>query len=96
MKPAIAYYRVSQGARLGNPTNTNEAAALGRTAQKLEADRFAANVLLIVAAIRASGVTTPSGITEALNARGVRSARGERWHISSVQNLVARSEAAAL
>ena len=88
--------RKAQGARLGNPTNPNEAAALGRTAQKSEADRFAANVLPIVSTIRASGVSTLAGIAEALNARGVRSARGRLWRISSVQNLMARSEAAAL
>jgi len=88
--------RKAQGKRLGNPTNPNEAAALGRTAQKSEADRFAANVLPIGSTIRASGVSTLAGIAEALNARGVRSARGRLWRISSVQNLMARSEAAAL
>jgi hypothetical protein len=53
-------------------------------------------VLPIVSTIRASGVSTLAGIAEALNARGVRSARGRLWRISSVQNLMARSEAAAL
>ena len=56
-----------------------------------EADRFAANVLPVVAAIRASGVTTLAGIADALNARGIRSARGGRWHVSAVQNLIARA-----
>ena len=36
--------RKAQGKRLGNPTNVDEAAALGRAAQISEADRFAANV----------------------------------------------------
>ena len=88
--------RKAQGKRLGNPTNAEEAAALGRAAQISEADRFAANVLPIVAAIRASGVETLAGIAEALNARGIRSARGGQWRISSVQNLMARSTAKAL
>ena len=48
---------------------------------------FAANVLPIVETIRSSGVTTLAGITDALNARGIRSARGGRWRISSLQNL---------
>ena len=88
--------RKAQGKRLGNPTNAKDAAALGRAAQVLQADRFAANVLPIVAAIHASGVTTLAGIAEALNARGIRSARGRQWRISSVQNLMARSAAEAL
>ena len=41
------------------------AAALGRNAQKSEADRFAANVLPIVTAIRASGVGTLTGLADA-------------------------------
>jgi len=83
--------RKAQGARLGNPSNVVAAAALGRAAQASEADRFAANVLPVVHAIRASGVKTLSGIAEALNARGVRSPRGGKWYISSVQNVLARA-----
>ena len=83
--------RKAQGRRLGNPTNGKEAAALGRAAQVSEADRFAANILPIVEAIRASGVTTLAGMADALNARGIRSARAGKWRISSVQNLIARS-----
>ncbi len=88
--------RKAHGARLGNPRNVKEAAALGRSAQISEADRFAANILPIVDAIRASGVSTLAGIADALNARGIRSARGGAWRISSVQNLIARSQAAGL
>jgi len=50
----------------------------------------------IVETIRASGVTTLAGIADALNARGVRSARGGAWRISSVQNLITRSVTAGL
>jgi len=82
--------RKDRGTQLGNPRNAKEAAALGRAAQVSEADRFAANVLPIVATIRTSGVTTLAGIADALNARGIRSARGGQWRISSVQNLIAR------
>ena len=88
--------RKAQGKQLGNPKNANEAAALGRAAQVTGADRFAANVLPIVEAIRVSGVTALAGIADALNARGVRSARGGQWHVSSVQHLLTRSEAAGL
>ena len=57
------------------------------------ADRLAENALPVVNAIRRSGVSTLAGIAEALNARGIRSARGGRWHISSLQNLLARRKA---
>ena len=88
--------RKAQGKRLGNPTNAGEAAARGRIIQIEEAKRFAANVLPIVAAIRASGVATLAGIADALNARGIRSPRGGAWRISSVQNLIARSGSESL
>jgi len=88
--------RKAQGKRLGNPTNAREAAVLGRAAQIFEADRLAANILPVVETIRASGVRTLAGIADALNARGIRSARGGAWRISSVQNLIARSVAAGL
>jgi len=83
--------RKTQGKRLGNPTSSKDAAALGRAVQVDEAKRFAANLMPIVEAIRASGVTTLAGLADALNARGVRSRRGGRWHISAVQNLIARA-----
>ena len=88
--------RKAQGARLGNPKNASQAAALGHAAQSDEAERFAANTLSIVDAIRASGVRTLAGIADALNTRGIRSARGGAWRISSVQNLIARSGTAGL
>jgi Recombinase len=88
--------RKAQGKRLGNPKNADEAAALRRASQISEADRFAANVLPIVAAIRTSGFASLSSIADALNTRGIRAPRGGPWHISSVQNLIARSSGTSL
>jgi hypothetical protein len=45
----------------------------------------------IVNAIRATGATSLDAITQALNDRGIRSARGATWHVSSVMNLLNRS-----
>ena len=59
-------------------------------ANRAAADQFAANVLLIVRAIQASGLTTPREIATALNARGIRTARGGQWHSSTVHNLLSR------
>lgn len=81
----------AQGAALGNRTNLGEASAKGATANRAAADTFAANVLPIVKQIQASGATTSRAIAEALNARGIRTARGGAWHSSTVGNLLARA-----
>jgi hypothetical protein len=44
----------------------------------------------IVRQIQATGATTSRAIAEALNARGIRSARGGAWHDSTVRNLLLR------
>ena len=80
------------GARLGNPSNLCVAGSLGRIAQAQAADDFAANLMPVIRAIRNAGAATLSEIASALNARGVRSARGNNWHRSSVRNLLARIE----
>jgi DNA invertase Pin-like site-specific DNA recombinase len=67
-----------RGVRLGGPKRL-EASALGVSANKANADRFAANVLPILREIQASGVTTLRGLARALDARGIRSARGTPW-----------------
>jgi len=82
--------RKNQGAKLGNPRNAREAAARGRRIQVVEADRFASIILPIIEGVRRSGATSLSAIADALNARGIRSARGGRWHVSTVQNILAR------
>jgi DNA invertase Pin-like site-specific DNA recombinase len=83
--------RKAQGARLGNPRNAQTAAAAGRAVQAAEADQFAANVLPIVNSVRATGITDLRGIARALNDRGVRTARGGRWHVSNVKNVIDRT-----
>src|SRR5439155_986933 len=83
--------RKAQGIKLGNQCNASHAAALGRNAQTKNAALFAANTLPVIEAIRQTGVMDLRGIAAALNARGVRTARGGRWHVSNVKNLVDRS-----
>lgn len=57
------------------------------------ADLFAANVIPVVRQIEAAGVTTLEGIAKALNARGIKTARGGRWHPTTIRNLMARAPA---
>ena len=83
--------RKAQGAKLGNPRNAGEAAALGRKRQADDAAAFAANTLPIIESLRASGVRDLRGLAAALNSRGVRTARGGRWHVSNVKNLIDRA-----
>ena len=91
-KAALAA-RKAQGAKLGNRRNPAQAAAAGRRALSAEADAFAANVLPIVNSLRDSGIADLRGLAAALNGRGVRTARGGRWHVSNVRNIVRRSGA---
>ena len=83
--------RKAQGAKLGNPRNASTAAAAGRAVQAADADLFAANALPVIDTIRATGVINLRGIAQALNDRGVRTARGGRWHVSNVKNVIDRT-----
>ena len=79
------------GAKLGNRTNLREAQAKGAAAGAEAADAFAANVLPIIREMQRAGITTARKIAEALNARGIRTARGGAWYGSTVRNVLARS-----
>src|SRR4030088_430128 len=82
----------ANGAKLGNPTNLCIAGSIGRPAQAQGADEFATNLMPVVQAIQNASAATLSEMASALNARGVRPARGNNWHRSSVRNLLARIE----
>jgi DNA invertase Pin-like site-specific DNA recombinase len=88
-KSALAAAK-AKGVKLGNPhieaARDNAVAAI-----KAEADRAAGNVLPIIAEIRKSGASTLRTIADALNARGVATPRGGRWHAMSVRNAMARA-----
>jgi DNA invertase Pin-like site-specific DNA recombinase len=94
-KAALAQRKLL-GTKLGNPSNTAEAAARGRLVQSAEADRLAAAVLPIIETLRAQGATTLVKLAAGLNERGVRTPRGARWHVSSVRNLLRRTDPAFL
>jgi DNA invertase Pin-like site-specific DNA recombinase len=81
----------AQGTALGNRTNLREAQSKGVVTNRKAADAFAANVLPIVRQIQAAGAATHRAIAQALNDRGVPTARGGDWHDSTVRNLLARA-----
>ena len=72
----------AQGVNLGDP-RAAEAAAKSHVAIEA-ADQFAANVLPIVREIQAFELTKLRDIAGALNARGIRTARGGAWYQSTV------------
>ena len=80
----------AQGAALGNPSNLAEAGSVGRHSQHREAERFAANIMPLIRSIQAAGTKGMVAIARALNDRGIRTARGGRWHCSSVRNVIIR------
>ena len=82
--------------RLGNP---NGAAALRRAGKggaplraaiACNADRHAQDLAPVVDDIRCGGATSLRTIADELNARGMLTRRGGRWHVSTVINLLDR------
>ena len=57
----------------------------------IAADNHAANALPVIREIRKAGRTTLREIADALNARGIQTARGGQWHAMTVKNVLARA-----
>ena len=89
-KAALTAKKAS-GIRLGNPRNLRLAGSRGRAIQITAADEFAQTVLPVIRAIQAEGTTSFASIASVLNAHGVKSARGGKWHGSSVANVLGRT-----
>jgi DNA invertase Pin-like site-specific DNA recombinase len=90
-KAALAAKKAT-GAKLGNPHDLGSAGIRGRQMQTATADVFVAGLLPLVCAIQNTGANTFEAITCALNERGVRPARGTRWYVSSVANLLSGAQ----
>jgi DNA invertase Pin-like site-specific DNA recombinase len=86
----------ARGVKLGNPNGAApiRRAAKGTTAAlsavRRNASTRAEEYAEILADIRLTGAISLSAMARELNARGILTARGGRWHASSVRNLVAR------
>jgi len=90
-KAALAAKK-AQGAKFDNRTNLAAVGARGHATMRAAADRFAANVRPIIEDVRKAGAVSLQLIADALNARGVKTARGGRWHAMTV-SLLRRGEA---
>ncbi|MCA0200329.1 MAG: recombinase family protein [Proteobacteria bacterium] len=85
-RAALAAKR-ARGEHLGNPRNLSDAQALGRQSQSTEAKRKAGELAPVLDELRRAGVTSLLRIAEALNARGISTPRGGKWHAKSVSRL---------
>lgn len=74
-----------RGTKLGSPTPEIGAEKAGEIVARA-ADRFADNVTPLIQDLRRKGLSTYREIAEALNARGVPTARGGAWFASTVRN----------
>jgi DNA invertase Pin-like site-specific DNA recombinase len=80
----------ARGVTLGNPRLQVARKSAVETV-RAEADRYAANVLPIIREAQKAGARTLREIAEALNARGIATARGGQWYAQSVANVLARA-----
>ena len=80
----------ARGVKLGGP-KLAEARKIAVATIKSLADRHAGNVLPIIREVQRSGATTLRDVATALNARGISTARGGRWHAMTVRNVLTRA-----
>ncbi len=88
-KAALAAAK-ARGAILGGP-KLPEAREIAQASIKANADQHAANVLPIIKAIQKSGARSLREIAQALNDRGIQTARGGEWHATTVRNVMGRA-----
>ncbi len=84
-----------RGETLGNAASLPKASALGNAAQAGEALHRATSLKPLLQELHNAGVTTFLGMAEALNARGIPTPRGAKWHAASVARVARRLDALA-
>ncbi|MFY9958096.1 recombinase family protein [Bradyrhizobium sp.] len=80
----------ARGVALGSP-KLHVARKSAMASIRAGAEKHAANILPIIKEAQKAGATTLRQIAEALNARGVATARGGQWHAASVKNMLDRA-----
>jgi DNA invertase Pin-like site-specific DNA recombinase len=82
----------ARGVVLGGP-KLAQARVVAQAAIKTNADKHAFNVLPLIREAQRHGATSLRDIADALNARGVSTARGGKWYATSVKNMLERAPA---
>ena len=84
----------ARGTLLGsaNPKIRTKAVAGLAVASAKQADQRAEELVALIDGIRRAGATTLQSIADALNARGIPTARGGQWYPTTVRNAVRRAD----
>jgi DNA invertase Pin-like site-specific DNA recombinase len=89
-KSALAAAK-ARGTRLGNRKNIEVAQRNSRVIRSKAAAQFVQNTIPVIKQIHATGLTTLSDLAAALNARGIRTARGGEWQPTQVKRILERA-----
>lgn len=100
-KAALAAAK-ARGVKLGwampeRKQDQKRASARSAAVRKARADTFAANILPVIRGLQEQGLSL-RGVAQALNDRGVKTARGGQWYATTVRNIIVaenHAEAAA-
>lgn len=76
----------AKGIKLGNP-RWQDSIAAARTVRSAKAAKQSRMVRPMIEGLRASGITTLSGLADALNERGIQTPQGRRWHPMTVKRM---------
>lgn len=92
-KEALQQAKV-RGTRLGNPNGAKHLRGRGNSeaveSVRNQADKFAESLRDTLNGLIEADITSARGIAQALNQRGILTARNKQWHQSTVSNLLKR------
>lgn len=77
----------AKGIKLGNP-RWRDSIEAAREAREANTEKQRKLVAPIINGLRSSGITTLTGLAEALNQRGIQTPHGRRWHPMTVKRIV--------
>jgi DNA invertase Pin-like site-specific DNA recombinase len=87
----------ARGTKLGNPNGARALRGRGNApavaAVKAAARAHVAQIMPVIEAVRAEGMTSLHAIADELNRRGILTRRNGRWYPTTVRNLLIKNEA---